>query len=108
MRGDRPPPSGLGRGGGRLRTAAPGGDGGRIRARPAVPGEHRPLQAAEGIPLAGRPAEEQLRQDPEDRAAPDAARGVTTASPGRVPPLSRSFTSHLYFLCSESPGSGEL
>ena len=34
-----------------------------------LPRQHRPLQAAEGLSLRRGAAEEQLRQDPEDRAA---------------------------------------
>ena len=47
--------------------------------RPPVPRQHRPLQASEGLPLRRRAAQEQLRQDPEDRAAPASrARGCLT------------------------------
>ena len=38
------------------------------RARPALPRQHRALQAAQGLSLRRRAAEEQLRQDPQDRA----------------------------------------
>ena len=61
----RPPRPRMGRGGGRLcgrRRQARG-------PRHAVPGAHRPLQAAEGLRLRRGAAEEQLRQDPQDRAA---------------------------------------
>ena len=45
------------------------GDAPRGRARRAVPGRDRALQAAEGLCVRRRAAEEQLRQDPQDRAA---------------------------------------
>ena len=39
------------------------------RARPALPRQHRALQAAEGLQVRRRPAQEQLRQDSQDGAA---------------------------------------
>src|SRR5262245_36322463 len=61
----------MGRGGGRLRgrRREPG------RARRALPRQHRALQAAEGLRVRRRAAEEQLRQDPQDRAARQGSRG---------------------------------
>ena len=38
----------------------------RERPRPALPRPHRALQAAEGLPLRGRPAHQQLRQGAQD------------------------------------------
>ena len=61
----RPRP-GMGRGRRRLSSSAKPT---RERARCALPRRHRPLQAAEGLRVRRRAAEEQLRQDPQDRAA---------------------------------------
>ena len=44
-----------------------------------LPRQHRALQAAEGLPLRRRAAEEQLRQDPQDRAARRLARERSTS-----------------------------
>ena len=69
MRGGEPPARRLGRGGHRVHRQAARHGGGGGRARPALPRQHRPLQAAEGLPVRRTTAEEQLRQGPEDRAA---------------------------------------
>ena len=42
------------------------------RTRQAVPRQHRALQAAEGLSVRRRAAQEQLRQDPQDRAQNEA------------------------------------
>ena len=47
---------------------ADGGPAADRRARPHVPGSHRPLQAAQGLPLRRRPADQQLRQGGQARA----------------------------------------
>ena len=49
----------------RRRRASPG----RRRARPDVPRPHRPVQAAQGLPVRRRAADEQLRQGGQARAA---------------------------------------
>ena len=54
---------------GRVRRAASGCRDQRRRARPPVPRRHRPLQAAAHVLLRRQPAEEQLREGAEDRAA---------------------------------------
>ena len=78
----RPARRGVGRGGGRVR-------GGRRRRRPAVgrgprrdlPRPHRPVQAAQGLPLRRRPADQQLRQGRQARAArPPRRRGARPGS----------------------------
>ena len=55
-------------------VAAPGQRCDAAAARRALPRQHRPLQAAEGLPLRRRPAEEQLRQGAQDRASGPAPR----------------------------------
>ena len=59
------------------------GDAPRGRARRAVPLRDRALQAAEGLCVRRRAAEEQLRQDPEDRTARD-GRPAKFLSRGRL------------------------
>ena len=63
--GDRPPASRMGRGRRRLCGRRGAGAG----AGRAVPRRDRALQAAEGLRVRRRAAEEQLRQDPENRIA---------------------------------------
>ena len=46
------------------------------RARPALPRQHRALQAAEGLQVRRGLAEEQLRQDPQDRTQNEALGGT--------------------------------
>ena len=81
------PASRLGRGGRSPSWCArEGADVARRRARPALPRQHRPLQAPEGLSLRRCAAQEQLRQDPEDRAAPqprerELTRGATMSGP---------------------------
>ena len=74
----RPARPGVGRGGGRLRGARRRrrAAAGR-RARPDVPGPHRPLQAAQGLPVRRRPADQQLRQGGQARAARPAREAET-------------------------------
>ena len=69
MLGGRPPASGMGRGGRGLRRAARRQGAQARRARPALPRQHRPLQAAEGLQVHRGAAQEQLRQDSQDGAA---------------------------------------
>ena len=49
------------------------------RARRALPRAHRAVQAAEGVRVPARAAEEQRRQGAEDGAAPEAVRGLSLA-----------------------------
>ena len=74
----RPARHGVGRGGGRLRRRRRGRRpaGGR-GARPDVPRPHRPVQAAQGLPLRRRPADQQLRQGRQTGAARPAATAET-------------------------------
>src|SRR5712671_1176440 len=59
----------MGRGSHRLRRREARCRGAGSRARQALPGEHRALQAAQGLFLHRGAAEEQLRQDSQNRAA---------------------------------------
>jgi acyl-CoA synthetase (AMP-forming)/AMP-acid ligase II len=68
MLGGRPPASGMGRGSRGLRGGARGPAAGAGRARPALPRQRRTLQAAQGLQVRRRAAQEQLRQDPQDGA----------------------------------------
>ena len=71
----RPARPGVGRGGGGLRGAADGAaPADRRRPRPDVPRPHRPVQAAQGVPVRRRPADQQLRQGPQAGAARPARR----------------------------------
>ena len=68
--GGRRPASRMGRGGRGLRRGRrPGRAAGHRGARPALPRSHRPLQAAQAVPVRRRAAQEQLRQGPQAGAA---------------------------------------
>ena len=95
MRRDRGSRRGLGRERARLRRAARARRGRSRRARSPVPRQHRAVQAAQGISLRRRPAEEQLRQGPEDRAA----RAPPAAERRQAPAPMRSRTS---WICARS------